>query len=100
MNGYIILAVIFTLSLSMLYVPFSYGQDNKNNSFTYYEKNCNNDSCVVTTCSTNKSCSTTGENNSTNNNTTKEGDTERGNSDSKTLDMMKLWEKFMNFEID
>ena len=97
MNQYLIFAVIFTMSISILYVPFGYAQDNKTNSFTYYEKNCNNDACVVTTCSTGKPCSTTGVNNSTNNNT-QELETKTENFDSSALDMMKLWENFPYFE--
>jgi hypothetical protein len=98
MNQYLIFAVIFiALSFSILYVPFGYAQDNKTNSFTYYEKNCNNDACVVTTCSTDKPCSTTGVNNSTNNNT-QELEPKTENSDSSDLDMMKFWENFPYFE--
>ena len=101
MNSYFIFAIMFTLGFSILYVPFGYAQDQKNNSFTYYERNCNNDTCTVTTCSADKSCSTTGVNNSTSNNTTEEqAPDEKGNSDPRTLDMTKFWEKFMNFEFE
>ena len=94
MNQYLIFAGIFiTMSFFILFVPYGYAQENKTNSFTYYEKNCNNDACVVTTCSNDKPCSTTGVNNSTNN-TTQEPDTRTENSDSSALDMMKFWENF------
>ena len=99
MNQYFIFGVIFALTFSVLYVPFGYAQDNQTNSFTYYERNCNNDACVVTTCSTDKPCSTTGVNNSTNNNTQAlDTNTKTEIFESKTFDMMKFWENFPNFE--
>jgi hypothetical protein len=98
MNQYIVIALMLSLGFSMLYAPYGYSLDNKNNnSYTYYEKNCNNDACVVTTCSVEKSCSTTGATNSTNNNT-KEQVTDQGSFDSRTLELMKFWKNFMNFE--
>lgn len=100
MNGYIVIAVIFTLGLSMFYVPLGYAQDNKDSSFTYYERTCNNDTCVVTTCGADKSCSTTDANNASNDNEAEEPGTEGGNSNPKTLNMTKFWEKFMDFGQD
>ncbi|WP_148685596.1 hypothetical protein [Candidatus Nitrosocosmicus hydrocola] len=98
MNQYFVIALMFVVGFSMLYVPYGYSLDNRNNnSYTYYEKNCSNDACVVTTCSIDKPCSTTGVNNSTSNNT-KEQVTDRGNFDSRTLELMNFWKNFMDFE--
>ena len=98
MNQYIVIALMLVLGFSMLYSPYGYYLDNKNNNrYTYYEKNCNNDACVVTTCSVEKSCLTTGVNNSTNNNT-KEQVADQGSFDSRTLELMNFWKNFMNFE--
>ncbi len=97
MNQYLVIALIFGFGLSILQVPYGYSLDSKNNSYTYYEKNCKNDSCIITTCDTYQSCSTTGANNSTNNNT-KEQINERGNFDSKAFEMMNFWKNFMNFD--
>lgn len=98
MNQYFVIALILVVGFSMFYAPNGYSLDKKNNnSYTYYEKNCNNDECVVTTCSVDKSCSTTGVNNSTVNNT-KEQVTDRGNFDSRTSEFMNFWKNFMNFE--
>ncbi len=97
MNQYFIIALIFGIGFSILQVPFGYSLDGKNNSYTYYEKNCENDSCVITTCGTNQSCTTTGANNSTTN-ITKEQINERGNLDSKSFELMNFWKNFMNFD--
>lgn len=98
MKQFFVIALMLVVGFSMLYAPYSYSLDTKNNnSYTYYEKNCNNDACVVTTCSMDKSCSTTGVNNSTNNNT-KDQLSDRGSFDSSTWELMNFWKNFMNFD--
>ncbi len=97
MNQYFFIALIFGIGFSILQVPSGYSLDGKNNSYTYYEKNCQNDSCVITTCDTEQSCRTAGANNSTSNNT-QEQTNERGNLDSKTSELVNFWKNFMNFD--
>ena len=98
MNQLFVIALMLVVGFSMLHAPYSYSLDTKNNnSYTYYEKNCNNNACVVTTCNMDNSCSTTGVNNSTNNNT-KEKLSDRGSFDSRTLELMNFWKNFMNFD--
>ena len=76
-------------------------------SSTYYEKNCRNDTCVVTTCNNGQSCHTGLSENSTANTTqsqlTDKGSfepqsqlTDKGSFETKKMEFKNFWENFLN----
>ena len=98
MNGYLIFMVIFVIGFSVVQVPYGYSLNSNNNTSTYYEKSCRNDSCVVTTCNNGQSCHTALSENSTSNNTQSQSQlTDKGSFETKKLEFKNLWENFLNF---
>ena len=76
-------------------------------SSTYYEKNCRNDTCVVTTCNNGQSCHTGLSENSTANTTQSQStdkgsfepqsqSTDKGSFETKKLEFKNFWENFLN----
>lgn len=101
MKTYLIITMIFVIGFSLVQAPFGYSLDNMNNSnsFTYYEKSCKNDSCVVTTCTDGQACNTSGyENSTTSNNDTQSPLADKEGYDSNNLDFMNFWKNFLNFD--
>lgn len=97
MKIYCILTLAIIIGFSVIQMPIGYSSNSQNNSFSYYEKSCNNDSCVITTCEEDKSCQTTGERNNIANNTL----SQLSNQDSineKALDFAKMWKNFLEFD--
>ena len=107
MNVYLIFMLIFVIGFSVVQVPYGYSLNSNNSSSTYYEKNCRNDTCVVTTCNNGQSCHTGSSENSTANNTqsqlTDKGSfdtqsqlTDKGSFETKKLEFKNFWENFLN----
>ncbi len=94
MNAYLIFMLIFVIGFSVVQVPYGYSLSN-NSSSTYYEKNCRNDTCVVTTCNNGQSCHTATSENSTANNTQSQL-TDKGSFETKKLEFKNFWENFLN----
>ena len=100
MNAYLILMLIFIIGFSVVQVPYGYSLNSNNSTSTYYEKSCNNDSCVVTTCNNGQSCNTALSENSTSNNTQSQSQsqlTDKGSFEIKKLEFNNFLEKFLNF---
>lgn len=97
MKIYLILSIIFLIGFSVVQLPLGYSANNKNNSFSYYEKNCDRDACVVTTCKDVKTCHTSGPRGSVDNDNSSP-QTNQNTLDSKVDDLMKKWKNFLNFE--
>jgi len=108
MNAYLIFMLIFVVGFSVAQVPYGYSLNSNNSSSTYYEKNCINDTCVVTTCNNGQSCHATSSENSTSNTTqselTDKGSfeaqselTDKGSFEAEKLEFKNFWENFLNF---
>jgi hypothetical protein len=96
MNAYLIFMLIFVIGFSVVHVPYGYSLNSNNSSSTYYEKNCRNDTCVITTCNNGQSCHTALSENSTNTNTQPQL-TDKGSFETKKLEFKNFWENFLNF---
>jgi hypothetical protein len=120
MNASLIFMLILVIGFSAVQLPYGYSLNSSSSSSTYYEKNCRNDTCVVTTCNNGQSCHTGLSENSTANTTqsqstdegsfepqsqsTDEGSfepqsqsTDEGSFETKKLDFKNFWENFLNF---
>ena len=108
MNAYLILMIIFVIGFSVVQIPYGYSLNSNNISSTYYEKNCRNDTCIVTSCSNGQPCHTASTENSTTNDTQSQStdkgifepqsqSTDDGSLESKKLDFKNFWENFLNF---
>lgn len=97
MKIYVILALVFIMGFSVNQIPTGYSLNDTNNSFSYYEKNCDNDSCVITTCDDGKACQTSGPRNNVDNDTFNQLPNQKS-LDDKALNFMKMWENFLNFD--
>ena len=108
MNAYLIFMLILVIGFSVVQVPYGYSLNSSSSSSTYYEKNCRNDTCVVTTCNNGQSCHTGLSENSTANTTqsrlTDKGSFEpqsqlndKGSFETKNLEFKNFWENFLNF---
>jgi len=107
MNAYLIFVLIFVIGFSVVQVPYGYSLNSNNSSSTYYEKNCRNDTCVVTTCNNGQTCHTVLADNSTSNSTqsplTDKGSfetqsplTDNGSFAGKNMEFMNFWKNFLN----
>ena len=100
MNVYLIFMLIFVIGFSVVQVPYGYSLNSNNSSSTYYEKNCRNDTCVVTTCNNGQSCHTATSENSTvilNLITYSQSQlTDKGSFETKKLEFKNFWENFLN----
>lgn len=94
MKVYFILTLVFIIGFSVIQIPAGFSLNNKNNSFSYYEKNCDNDSCVITTCDDSKSCHKSGSGNSVDNDTFNQ--LSQKNMDDKVLELMNMWKNFLD----
>jgi hypothetical protein len=56
MSFYAIVLIVFSIFILSVSVPVVSSIENGNNGLSYTEKNCDNDSCVVTTCFENQPC--------------------------------------------
>lgn len=97
MKIYIFLTLAFIVGFSAIQFPVGHSLSNKNNSYSYYEKNCDNDSCVITTCNESKSCHTSGPPNSDDNDTFDQLPNQNS-IDDKAQDFVKMWKNFLNFD--
>lgn len=97
MKIYFVLTLVFVIGFSVVQIPEGYSLTNRNNSFSYYEKNCDNDSCVITTCDDGKSCHTSGSRNSVDNDTFNQLPGQKS-IDDRALDIMKMWKNILNFD--
>jgi hypothetical protein len=97
MNAYLIFMLIFVVGFSIIQVPYGYSLNSNNSSSTYYEKNCRNDTCVVTTCNNGQPCHTALSENSTGNRTQSQL-TDEGSFETNNLEFKNFWENFMNFD--
>ena len=108
MNAYLILMIIFVIGFSVVQIPYGFSLNSNNISSTYYEKNCRNDTCVVTTCNNGQSCHTALSENSTTNDTQSQLNdkgsfepqsqlTDKGSFEAKKLEFKNFWENFLNF---
>jgi hypothetical protein len=88
--------LILVVGFSVAQVPYGYSLNSNNSSSTYYEKNCRNDTCVVTTCNNGQSCHTASSENSTSNTTTQSQLTDKGSFEEKKLEFKNFWENFLN----
>lgn len=61
MNFYLVIAIMFVMGFSSMNIHHGFSINDQDNRYSYYEKNCNNDSCTVTTCSDGQPCTTVGE---------------------------------------
>ncbi len=101
MNASLIFMLILVIGFSVVQLPYGYSlnsssSSSSSSSSTYYEKNCRNDTCVVTTCNNGQSCHTGLSENSTAN-TTQSQSTDEGSFETKKLDFKNFWENFLNF---
>ncbi|TVP40504.1 hypothetical protein [Candidatus Nitrosocosmicus arcticus] len=103
MNAYLIFMLILVIGFSVVQVPYGYSLNSNNSTSTYYEKNCRNDTCVVTTCNNAQTCHTALSENSTSNNTqltdkgpfeTQSQLTDKGPFDGKNMEFMNFWKNF------
>jgi hypothetical protein len=94
MNAYFILMLIAVIGFSVVQAPYGYSLNN--NSSVYYQKDCTNDTCVVTTCNDGQPCQTDRSENSTANNTQSQL-TDKGILEPQTLEFENFWENFLNF---
>ena len=108
MNAYFIFLLILVIGFSVVQVPYGYSLNSNSSSSIYYEKNCRNDTCIVTSCSNGQPCHTTSSENSTINDTqsqsTDDGifepqsqSTDDGSLETKKLEFKNFWENFLNF---
>lgn len=93
MKIYIVLTALVVFSVFGITASQSYSIENKSNSFSYYNKNCNNDKCTVIHCDNNHPCDKAGTSNSTTN-PTKLSD--NSVSDKKS-DIMNMIKKLLDF---
>lgn len=70
-----------------------YAADNKSNSFSYTNKNCNNDKCSVIHCDNSHPCSKA----ETSNSTTNSPKLSTNTLSEKKLDVMNMVKKLLNF---
>lgn len=96
MKIYFILSFVFILGFSIVQIPVGFSINSKNNSFTYYEKNCDNHACVVTTCDDGKTCHTSGVKGHNNTDTLKQIPNQKF-LDSKALNFMEKWKNYLDF---
>ena len=108
MNASLIFMLILVIGFSVVQVPYGYSLNSSSSSSTYYEKNCRNDTCIVTSCSNGQPCHTASTENSTTNDTQSQStdkgifepqsqSTDDGSLESKKLDFKNFWENFLNF---
>ena len=94
MNAYFIFMLILVIGFSIVQVPYGYSLNN--NSSVYYEKNCRNDTCVVTTCNNGQSCNTSSSENSTTSDTQSQL-TDKGSFEPQEPEFKNFWDNFLNF---
>jgi hypothetical protein len=98
MNFYPILIIVITISIFSSFVPYEFSIGSPSNSLSSYEKNCNNDFCIVTTCYNNQPCATTGLNNNTPTRDKTSPIFTTSDSESKNFDIVDLFKSFLNFK--
>jgi len=98
MNASLIFMLILVIGFSVVQVPYGYSlnSSSSSSSSTYYEKNCRNDTCVVTTCNNGQSCHTGLSENSTAN-TTQSQLTDKGSFE-KENGIQGFLGNFLNFD--
>ena len=108
MNASLIFMLILVIGFSAVQLPYGYSLNSSSSSSTYYEKNCRNDTCVVTTCNNGQSCHTALSENSTTNDTQSQLNdkgsfeprsqlNDKGSFETKNLEFKNFWENFLNF---
>lgn len=62
MSYYPLFMVVFSISVLSVSIPIAFSIEKLDESLSYTEKRCDNESCTVTTCFENKRCSITDSN--------------------------------------